>query len=92
MTDNTASIDAENTRIALVGIIVQNPESVERLNAILHEYREGIIGRMGIPCPDAGLSVISIAMRAESGLINALAGKIGALDGVSTKTVYPKTE
>lgn len=77
-------------RIALIGIIVSQPESVERLNAILHEYGQHIIGRMGIPRPDRQLSVISIALDAPQQVIASLSGKLGMLPGVSAKTVYAK--
>ncbi len=75
-------------RVALIGIIVQDPASVERMNAILHEYREFIIGRMGLPYREKGISVISVAVDAPSTVISALSGKIGMLSGVSAKTVY----
>lgn len=79
-------------RIALVGIIVENPDAVERLNAILHEYSGAIIGRMGIPYREKNLSIISIAMCAPNSVISAMSGKLGMLPGVSTKTIYAKTE
>lgn len=79
-------------RIALVGIIVENPDAVEQLNAILHEYSGSIIGRMGIPYREKNLSIISIAMRAPNNVISAMSGKLGMLPGVSTKTIYAKTE
>lgn len=79
-------------RIALVGIIVENPDAVERLNAILHEYSGAIIGRMGIPYREKDLSIISIAMCAPNSVISAMSGKLGMLPGVSTKTIYAKTE
>lgn len=78
-------------RVALVGIIVQNPESVETLNKILHEFRQHIIGRMGIPCDKRELSLISVALDAPTDIISALAGRVGMLDGVTSKTIYPKT-
>ncbi|MBQ0078712.1 MAG: iron-only hydrogenase system regulator [Eubacterium sp.] len=80
----------ENTRTALVGIVVENEESVEKLNALLHEYRSSIIGRMGVPQPEKGISLISVAMDADQNTISALSGKLGALEGVSTKTIYSK--
>ena len=79
-------------RIALVGIIVENPDSVERLNAILHEYSGHIIGRMGIPYREKNLSIISIAMCAPHSVISAMSGKLGMLPGVSSKTIYAKTD
>lgn len=80
----------ESKRIALIGIIVEEGASVEKMNALLHEYRQNIIGRMGIPRPEEQLSIISIAMKADSNTISALSGKLGALPGVSTKTIYAK--
>lgn len=77
-------------RVALIGIVVENFDSVEELNHILHEYSGYIIGRMGIPYKKCGVSVISIAMDAPGDIINALSGKVGRLDGVSSKTIYAK--
>lgn len=76
------------TRIAVMGIIVENVESVESLNSLLHGYREYIIGRMGIPYKDKGISVVSIAVDAPQDVISSLAGKVGRLDGISVKTAY----
>ena len=77
-----------DTRVAVMSIIVEDPESVERLNAILHEHGEYIIGRMGIPYRKRRISIISIALDAPQNTISALAGKIGGLKGVSVKTAY----
>ena len=76
------------TRVAVMSIIVEDPASVEKLNAILHEYGEFIIGRMGIPYRKRGISIISIALDAPQNTISSLAGKIGSLPGVSVKTAY----
>ncbi len=76
------------TRVAVMSIIVENPESVEKLNAILHEFGEFIIGRMGIPYRKRKISIISIALDAPQNTISSLAGKIGSLPGVSVKTAY----
>lgn len=76
------------TRVAVMAIIVENKDSVEPLNAVLHEYGEFIIGRMGLPYRTRGIHVISIAIDAPENAISALAGKIGNLDGVSVKTAY----
>ncbi len=78
----------EQSRVALIGIIVQNPDSVEKMNAILHNYRDVIIGRMGLPYREKNISVISVAVDAPAPVISALSGKIGMLDGVAAKTVY----
>lgn len=79
-------------RIALIGIIVADGAGVEQLNALLHEYGPYIFGRMGVPYRQKGLSVISIAMDAPQQVIAALSGKLGMLPGISTKTIYAKTE
>lgn len=75
-------------RIAVIGIIVENKESVEALNAILHEFGDCIIGRMGLPYKEKELNVISVVMDAPQDVISAVAGKIGSLDGVSSKTAF----
>lgn len=77
------------SRIAVISIIVENSDSVECLNRILHEYGIYIIGRMGIPYRQR-ISIISVAIDAPLDIINALTGKIGRLAGVSAKTVYSK--
>lgn len=76
------------TRIAVIGVVVENPESTEILNGILHEYRQWIIGRMGIPYRQKKVSIISLAVDAPQEIIAALSGKIGKLPGVSSKTAY----
>ena len=76
------------TRVAVMSIIVENQDSVERLNSILHEYGEYIIGRMGIPYRKRKISIISIALDAPQNTLSSLAGKIGSLAGVSVKTAY----
>lgn len=76
------------TRIAVVGIIVSDLDSVESLNEILHEYWQYIVGRMGIPYRERGISVISIIVDAPQTHISAMTGKIGRLSGVSVKTAY----
>ena len=76
------------TRVAVMSIIVESQDSVERLNGILHEYGEFIIGRMGIPYRKRKISIISIALDAPQNTISSLAGKIGSLPGVSVKTAY----
>ena len=77
-----------DTRVAVMSIIVENGDAVEKINAILHEYGEFIIGRMGIPYRKRGVNIISIALDAPQDSISALSGKIGALKGVSVKTAY----
>ena len=76
------------TRIAVMGIIVEDLNSVEMLNSLLHEYGKYIIGRMGIPYRERGVSIVSIAIDAPQDVISALSGKVGALHGISVKTAY----
>ena len=78
------------TRVALIGIVVENPDSVEQLNALLHQYREFVIGRMGVPYAKKKVSIISVAVDAPADTISALSGKLGRLPGISTKTIYSK--
>lgn len=76
------------TRVAIIGIIVEDNNSVDKLNAILHDYGRFIIGRMGLPYRQKGISIISIAVDAPQDTISALSGKLGKLPGISSKTVY----
>jgi len=76
------------TRVAVVSIIVEDSDSAEKLNAVLHEYGEYIIGRMGIPYRQRNINIISIALDAPQNTIAALSGKIGNLPGISVKTAY----
>ena len=76
------------TRVAVMSIIVEDPGSVEKLNGILHEFGDYIIGRMGIPYRKRKINIISIALDAPQNPISALAGKVGTLSGVSVKTAY----
>ena len=76
------------TRVAVMSIIVENPESVEKLNQILHENGPYIIGRMGIPYREKKINIISIALDASQDAISSMSGKIGNLPGVSVKTAY----
>jgi len=78
----------EETRVAIISIIVKDLDSVCKLNAILHDYYDYIIGRMGIPYKSKKVNVISVAVDAPADVISALSGKIGALQGVATKTAY----
>ena len=77
-----------DTRVAVIGIIVENPEATSRLNEILHGYSAYIIGRMGIPYRQRGISVISVAVDAPQDIISAMSGKLGRLEGVTAKAAY----
>ena len=76
------------TRVAVMSIIVANGEMAEKLNAVLHDYGEYIIGRMGIPYRKRKVNIIAIALDAPQNTISALSGKIGSLSGISVKTAY----
>lgn len=78
------------TRVALVGVVVENKNAVPLLNEILSLYGEYIIGRMGVPHKERGISIISVALDAPSDVISALSGKLGAIKGVTSKTIYSK--
>lgn len=77
-------------RIALLGIVVELEESVEPLNRLLHEYKDYIVGRMGIPYRQRGVNLISIVLDAPGDAISTLSGKAGMIPGVSAKTLYAK--
>ncbi|MBR3933906.1 MAG: iron-only hydrogenase system regulator [Clostridia bacterium] len=76
------------TRVAIIGIIVEDYDSVDTLNSVLHDYGTYIIGRMGIPYREKNINIISIAIDAPQDIISALSGKIGKIKGISTKTAF----
>lgn len=78
------------SRVAIIGIIVEEESSVNELNQILHEYGSYIIGRMGIPYHKKDINIISIAVDAPQDVISALSGKLGKLPGVSSKAAYTR--
>ena len=78
------------TRIGAISILVEDPESAEALNAILHEYASCILGRMGIPYRKKSVNIICVAVDAPTDVINAMTGKIGRLPGVSAKAIYSR--
>lgn len=80
-----------DTRIALIGVLLETRESVDKLNHLLSDYGEYVIGRMGLPYKEKGIHIISIAVDAPNNIISALSGKLGMLPSVSTKTIYGKT-
>lgn len=77
-------------RVALIGIIVENMDSTEKINELLHQYAARIVGRMGVPYHKRNVSIISVVLDAPQNEISALSGKLGMLPGVSSKTVYVK--
>jgi len=79
-------------RAALIGIMIEDNKVSPRINEILHEYSVYIIGRMGIPNVKENLSVISVVINAPSDVINTISGKLGRIDGVTSKTIFSKAE
>lgn len=80
----------EETRIAVIGIIIEDKSSVTAVNEILHQYGMYIIGRMGLPYQEKQVNIISIVMDAPADIISAASGKLGRLRGVSAKALYSK--
>lgn len=81
-----------DTRVVLLGIIVEDTAAVEALNRLLHSYGRYIIGRMGLPYREKNLHIISIVLDAPQDVISALSGKIGMLPGITAKALYAKTQ
>ena len=79
-----------DTKIAIIAIIVEDLSATEKMNEVLHEYSEFIIGRMGLPYRERNISIISIAIDATNETINALSGKLGNIDGITAKAVFSK--
>lgn len=77
-------------KIAVVAVIITDYGAVERVNALLHEFREYCLGRLGLPYKQRGLSVISLVMDAPAQIINSLSGKLGMIDGVTSKVLTAK--
>lgn len=82
----------QQTRIAIIGIIVEDKTAIGEVNRLLHEYGEFIIGRMGLPYEKKNLNIISVVVDAPMDKISALSGKLGKLPGISAKALYSKTE
>ena len=78
------------TRIAIIGIIIEDPDASKQINRLLHEYGDYIVGRMGIPYRQRNVNIICIVLDAPNDVINTLAGKIGKVRNVSAKTIYSK--
>ena len=80
-----------DTRIALIGIIVEDMNSTDRINSILHEYSQYMVGRMGIPYREKNVGIISVVIDATNDVISSLSGKLGMVKGINVKTMYSKT-
>ena len=83
-------METEHTKLAVIAIVVEQESSVRQLNELLHGCSSYIIGRMGIPCRQLGVSLISVAMDAPADVISSLSGKLGRISGVSAKVAYSK--
>ena len=83
-------METEHTKLAVIAIVVEQESSVRQLNELLHGCSSHIIGRMGIPCRQRGVSLISVAMDAPADVISSLSGKLGRISGVSAKVAYSK--
>ncbi|MFW2486936.1 TM1266 family iron-only hydrogenase system putative regulator [Clostridium chromiireducens] len=79
------------TRIALIGIIVEDMNSTDKINSILHEYSQYMVGRMGIPYREKNVGIISVVIDATNDVISSLSGKLGMIPGINVKTMYSKT-
>lgn len=81
-----------DSRIALIGIIVDDEKGITPTNSLLHEYSQYVVGRMGIPYPKKDVNIISIVLDAPDNVISALSGKLGRISGISVKTMLAKTK
>ena len=79
------------TRVAVISIIVENPDAVQQINETLHSSSDYIIGRMGLPYKSKNISIISIVIDAPANIISTVSGKLGRLSGVTVKTAYSKS-
>lgn len=82
----------DTDRVALMGIIIEDTEAASRVNGLLHEYGEYIVGRMGIPYRERKMNIISIVMDAPQEVVSALSGKLGMIQGVSSKCMYARQQ
>ena len=82
----------KETRIALIGIIIEEEKGITPTNQLLHEYRDYIVGRMGIPYREKEINIISIVLDAPENTISTLSGKLGMIEGISVKSMYAKTK
>lgn len=83
-------VNNSTTRLAIIAIIVEEIKQTEKLNKILHDYSQYIIGRMGIPYQKKNVNVISVVVDAPNDIIGAISGKLGMIDNITVKTVYSK--
>ncbi len=81
-----------NSRIAIIGIIIESAESITKVNDLLHQFGQYIIGRMGLPYPNRNINIINIIMDAPEDITSSLAGKLGMIEQVSAKAMYSKNQ
>lgn len=79
-----------DNRVSVISIIIKNEEAAGSVNDLLHEFRQYIVGRMGIPYRDRGVSIISVVLDAPGDVTSSLSGKLGMIEGVSAKTLTAK--
>lgn len=79
-----------STRIAIIGIIVYDVDSADKINQLLHEYSRCVVARMGVPYHDKNVSVMSVIVDADNDTIGSLSGKLGMIKDVDVKTIYSK--
>lgn len=79
-----------DSKVSVISIIVKDEEAAGRVNELLHESRQYIVGRMGIPYRNRGVSIISVVLDAPGDITSALSGKLGMIQGVSAKTLTAK--
>ncbi len=83
-------MENQETRIAVIGIIIDDRNQAEAVNTLLSQYGQYVIGRMGLPYEKKQVNIISIVVDAPMDAISALSGKLGRLLGVSSKALYSK--
>ena len=79
-------------RVALIGIMIEDNKASAEINSILHEYSEYVVGRMGLPNVRDNMNVISIVIDAPVDVVNAISGRLGRIDGVTSKSICSKSE
>ena len=79
-------------RVALIGIMIEDNKAFSQINEIIHDYSKYVVGRMGLPNVRENLNVISIVLDAPNDVINTVSGKLGRIEGVTSKTIYSKSE
>ena len=82
--------NSQESRVAVIGIIVEDKNKADEVNSLLHQYSQYIIGRMGLPYRERKVSIISVIIDASSDVISALSGKLGRIPGISSQTLYTR--